>query len=127
MTKRLVAHHATVPFTFRLLGQPLDPEISPLISARCAGDITLRLVAQQQRSTASRACYGDPRADPHVWLAAPSDRQHDRASGLHPGGQHENHLPGVLGRCSSKCSNQADIRGLQMAAVDLATSANDLH
>ena len=44
-----VSWHAIVPFTFRLLGQPLDPEISPLISARCAGDTTLRLVAQQQK------------------------------------------------------------------------------
>ena len=35
------------------MGQPLDPEISPLISARCAGDITLRLVAQQQQSAAT--------------------------------------------------------------------------
>ena len=34
-------------------GQPLDPEISPLISARCAGDIALRLVAQQQQSAAT--------------------------------------------------------------------------
>jgi hypothetical protein len=39
------------------LGQPLDPEISPLISARCAGDITLRLVAQQQQSTATKPTY----------------------------------------------------------------------
>ena len=49
-----VSWHAIVPFTFRILGQPLDPEISPLISARCAGDITLRLVAQQQQSAAVR-------------------------------------------------------------------------
>src|SRR2546430_2264764 len=48
-----VSWHAIVPFTFRVLGQPSDPEISPLISARCAGDITLRLVAQQQISTAT--------------------------------------------------------------------------
>ena len=53
-----VSWHAIVPFTFRLLGQPLDPEISPLISARCAGDITLRLVAQQQRGTATHSRYG---------------------------------------------------------------------
>src|SRR5262249_61520367 len=50
-----VSWHAIVPFTFRILGQPLDPEISPLISARCAGDITLRLVAQQHRSAAATA------------------------------------------------------------------------
>src|SRR5438445_8568082 len=28
-------------------GQPSDPEISPLISARCAGDITVRLMAHR--------------------------------------------------------------------------------
>src|SRR6516162_10066199 len=48
-----VSWHAIVPFTFRILGQPSDPEISPLISARCAGDITLRLVAQQQQCAAT--------------------------------------------------------------------------
>src|SRR5215831_15915770 len=48
-----VSWHAIVPFTFRILGQPLDPEISPLISARCAGDIALRLVAQQQQRAAT--------------------------------------------------------------------------
>jgi hypothetical protein len=48
-----VSWHAIVPFTFRILGQPLDPEISPLISARFAGDITLRLVAQQQQCAAT--------------------------------------------------------------------------
>ena len=48
-----VSWHAIVPFTFRVLGQPSDPEITPLISARCAGDITLRLVAQQQQSAAT--------------------------------------------------------------------------
>src|SRR6476659_1643701 len=34
------------PFTFRLKGQPSDPETSPPVSARYAGDTTLRLVAQ---------------------------------------------------------------------------------
>ena len=34
------------PFTFRILGQPSDPETSPLVPARCAGDTTLRLVAR---------------------------------------------------------------------------------
>jgi len=53
-----VSWHAIVPFTFRVLGQPLDPETSPLISARCAGDITLRLVAQQHGSTATHPDAG---------------------------------------------------------------------
>jgi hypothetical protein len=55
-----VSWHAIVPFTFRVLGQPLDPEISPLISARCAGYITLRLVAQQQQSAATAPHDTDP-------------------------------------------------------------------
>src|SRR5215471_4370145 len=54
-----VSWHAIVPFTFRISGQPLDPKISPLISARCAGDITLRLVAQQHRSAAATAHLTD--------------------------------------------------------------------
>src|SRR6201981_3033589 len=52
--------HAIVPFTFRILGQPSDPEITPLISARCAGDITLRLVAQQQQSAATATTSSVP-------------------------------------------------------------------
>jgi hypothetical protein len=54
-----VSWHAIVPFTFRILGQPSDPEISPPISARCAGDIALRLVAQQQQSAATRSASND--------------------------------------------------------------------
>src|SRR5574341_24256 len=34
------------PLHFSDSGQPSDPEISPLIPARCAGDTTLRLAAQ---------------------------------------------------------------------------------
>ena len=41
------------PFTFRITGQPSDPETSPLVPARYAGDTTLRLVAQLQRSPAA--------------------------------------------------------------------------
>ena len=37
----------------RSIRTKLDPEISPLISARCAGDIALRLVAQQHQSAAT--------------------------------------------------------------------------
>ncbi len=64
-----VSWHAIVPFTFRILGQPLDPEISPLISARCAGDITLRLVAQQHQSAATarrRTTSGSPTCARHL-------------------------------------------------------------
>jgi hypothetical protein len=42
-------------FTFRLLGQPSDPETSPLVPARYAGDTTLRLVAQLQHAAASQS------------------------------------------------------------------------
>ena len=45
--------HTIFPFIFRVLGQPLDPEISPRISARCAGDITPRLVGQQHQRAAT--------------------------------------------------------------------------
>ena len=48
-----VSWHAIFPSCLSALGQPSDPEISPLISARCAGDIALRLVAQQQQSAAT--------------------------------------------------------------------------
>src|SRR6266702_2806517 len=38
--------HAIFPsLAFRLSGKASDPEISPLISARCAGDIAVRLMA----------------------------------------------------------------------------------
>jgi hypothetical protein len=88
MTKRLVAHHAIVPFTFRISGQPLDPEISPLISARCAGDITLRLVAQQQQSAATRPTYADSDR-PNSARGPASTTFTDRCgSGLHPDAQH---------------------------------------
>ena len=41
---------------FRITGQPSDPETSPLVPARYAGDTTLRLVAQlQHRAAASGA------------------------------------------------------------------------
>jgi len=40
-------------FTFRLLGQPSDPETAPLVPARYAGDTTLRLVAQLQLPAAA--------------------------------------------------------------------------
>ena len=43
---------------------PTSPEISPLISARCAGDITLRLVAQQQPSTATGTRRSRPELSP---------------------------------------------------------------
>jgi len=36
------------PTTLSGPGQPSDPETSPLVPARCAGDTTLRLVAQLQ-------------------------------------------------------------------------------
>ena len=41
------------PFTFRILGQPSDPETSPLVPARYAGDTTPRLVAQLQQPPAT--------------------------------------------------------------------------
>ena len=72
-----VSWHAIVPFAFRLLGQPSDPEISPLISARCAGDITLRLVAQQQQSTATTPTDTDPRRLVKL-LSCANDRQRPR-------------------------------------------------
>jgi len=47
-------------FTFRLLGQPSDPETSPLVPARYAGDTTLRLVAQLQRPPATSSATTSP-------------------------------------------------------------------
>ena len=82
-------------FTFRLLGQPSDPETSPLVPARYAGDTTLRLVAQLQPTasassaapppaTPGRTC---PRANPRQDPAAAHPRRPDqrvRGSGLKP-------------------------------------------
>src|SRR3954453_4793207 len=59
-------------FTFRIVGQPSDPETAPLVPARYAGDTTLPLVAQlQHAASASSAATASippanacPRADP---------------------------------------------------------------
>ena len=40
-----VSWHAIFPCILSDSGKPSDPEISPLISARCAGDTTVRLMA----------------------------------------------------------------------------------
>src|SRR6185437_4849714 len=83
-----VSWHAIVPFAFRLLGQPSDPVISPLISARCAGDIALRLVAQQQRGTATYArCGCHEQASTYaLGCTLRPHRGQGRADSLHAGG-----------------------------------------
>jgi hypothetical protein len=42
-----VSWHAIFPYVLSDSGQPLDPEISPLIPARCSGDITVHLMAHR--------------------------------------------------------------------------------
>jgi len=72
-------------FTFRLLGQPSDPETSPLVPARYAGDTTLRLVAQLQRSPAAPRSWAgrSPTTSPHrTTTEIHKVRQHDRLGGL---------------------------------------------
>ena len=63
-------------FTFRILGQPSDPETSPLVPARYAGDTTLRLVAQLQQPPAT------PRARPgrSPTTTPPADDKRDEHS-----------------------------------------------
>jgi hypothetical protein len=48
-TRPPVSWHDIFPFTFRITGQPSDPETSPLAPGRYASDTTLRHVAQLQR------------------------------------------------------------------------------
>jgi hypothetical protein len=45
-----VCWHAVVPFTFQIQVSHQIQRLSPPISARCAGDTTLRLVAQPSQS-----------------------------------------------------------------------------
>ena len=44
------------PFTFRLLGQPSDPETAPLVPARYAGDITLASWRSYNTARPHRRC-----------------------------------------------------------------------
>jgi hypothetical protein len=53
-----VSWHAIFPCILSDSGKPSDPEISPLISARCAGDTTVRLMAHAGCKTAGSACIG---------------------------------------------------------------------
>jgi hypothetical protein len=53
-----VSWHAIFPCTLSDSGKPSDPEISPLISARCAGDTTVRLMAHGVCKTVGSAFDG---------------------------------------------------------------------
>jgi hypothetical protein len=53
-----VSWHAIFPCILSDSGKPSDPEISPLISARCAGDTTVRLMAHAGCKTVGYAFGG---------------------------------------------------------------------
>src|SRR5262249_51422651 len=68
----LVSWHAIFPCILSDSGKPSDPEISPLISPRCAGDTTVRLMAHAGCKTVGSAYVGSnptpatqkPRSEP---------------------------------------------------------------
>ena len=66
-------------FTFRILGQPSDPETSPLVPAHYAGDTTLRLVARLQQPPATPAAR--PGRSPPLTQPADDERGRPRSNG----------------------------------------------
>ena len=66
------------PFTFRITGQPSDPETSPLVPARYASDTTLRLVAQLQHAPTAPTLDQRP---PHAHSPPRRDRPTARRTG----------------------------------------------